>query len=64
MTRTNYPSTIPEVPVDQRDLTPAGMAALCNYFARRGRTDAWISIALGLHVDDVRRAIAEARHRA
>lgn len=64
MMRTSYPSNIPEIPVAQRELTPEGMAALCNYFARRGRTDAWISIALGLHVDDVRRAIAEARRRA
>jgi hypothetical protein len=61
MTRTSYPLNIPEIPVDQGELTPAGMAALCNSFARKGRTDHWIATALGLDVNDVRKAIAEAR---
>ena len=64
MTRTNYPTEIPEIPVNERNLTPADMGALCNSFARKGRTDHWIATALGLDVELVRRAIAQARKAA
>jgi hypothetical protein len=62
MKRTNYPPSNPPQELDHTQLTSVELRALCNSFARRGKSDCQIALLLGLDVNLVRRAIADARH--